>query len=287
MVLSYGSCAARGSAAGLGLAEIRSSAPIGKTPVAGRFHGKVVVVIGGDSGIGLASARAFADEGARVVITGGDSDTLLEAAQSVGHGAMAIRSDSSDVRQSSALFTDLEEAVGRVDVLFVSGGVLAVLPVESVSETAWDRICDGNLKGTFFSVQAALPLMSRGSNIILSSSVAARKGEAGVLIYATSKAGVRALGRSLAGELAGRGIRVNVVSPGVIYTGQNSTGIENNDSGSEDVTSTVARGVIERVPMKRAGSPEEVAAAVLFLASEAASYITGIDLLVDGGVANL
>jgi NAD(P)-dependent dehydrogenase (short-subunit alcohol dehydrogenase family) len=254
--------------------------------MSGRFFGKVAVVLGGNSGIGLASAKAFAEEGAQVVITGRDPDTLLTAAQSVGHGTIALRSDISDLEQSSALFTNLRRVIGRVDVLFVNAGVLTVLSIESVSETAWDRVYDNNLKGAFFSVQAALPLMSRGSNVILNSSVAAYKGEAGVLVYATSKAGVRALGRSLAGELVERGIRVNVISPGLIYTPIFHRAHRIDDLPEQSIP-TLLQKMSEKVPMKRVGTPEEVAAAVLFLASDAAAYITGVDLPIGGGAANL
>ena len=254
--------------------------------MADRFLEKVVVILGGNSGIGLASAKAFADEGAQVIITGRDPDTLLIAAQVTGHSTIAFRSDISDLRQNAAIFADIHKTLGRIDVLFVNAGVLAVLPIESVSEAEWDRIYDYNLKGAFFSVQAALPLMSRGSNIILNSSVATHKGEPGVSVYASSKAGVRALGRSLAGELVGRGIRVNVISPGLIYTPIFLRAHRTDNISAEDVP-TILQRMSENVPMRRMGSPEEVAAAVLFLASDAAAYITGIDLPVDGGFANL
>lgn len=251
-----------------------------------RFLGKVVVVLGGNSGIGLASAKAFADEGAKVIITGRDPDTLLTAAQVVGHGTVAFRSDISDLQQHVALFTSIHHALSCIDVLFVNAGVLTVLPIESVSEAEWDQVYDYNLKGAFFSVQAALPFMSKGSNIILNSSVAAYKGESGVSAYASSKAGVRALGRSLAGELVGRGIRVNVISPGLINTAIFHRAHRADDISAEDVPAILKR-MSENVPMKRMGSPEEVAAAVLFLASDAAAYITAVDLPIDGGAANL
>lgn len=254
--------------------------------MATRFLDKVVVVLGGNSGIGLASAKAFAAEGARVVVTGRDRKTLASAQTVIGHDSIAIHSDVSDVSETAILFQKLRECVRRIDVLFVNAGILSVSPLETISESTWNLVHHSNLRGAFFSVQAALPLMERGANILLNSSIAASKGDSGLLAYAVSKAGVRALGRSLAGELAVKGIRVNVISPGVIHTpifrrAHRATEL------SEAAVSTLLEQATERIPLKRVGVPEEVASAVLFLASDEASYITGADLPIDGGAACL
>jgi NAD(P)-dependent dehydrogenase (short-subunit alcohol dehydrogenase family) len=247
-----------------------------------RFLGKVAVVIGGNSGIGLASAKAFATEGARVVITGRDADTLRAAAHEIGHDAVSYRSDIADLSQIDALFTQLRESAGHIDVLFVNAGVGAFLPIEAVTEADWDRIQDINLKGVFFTVQKALPLMSKGASIVLTGSIGALKGLPTGSVYAASKAGLRALGRSLAAEFVGRGIRVNVVSPGPV-----DTPIIHRTGGlPAEAVPAMREQMIANTPMKRMGAPEEVAAAVLFLASDAAGFVTGIDFLVDGGVAS-
>ena len=247
-----------------------------------RFLGKVAVVIGGNSGIGLASAKAFASEGARVVITGRDADTLRTAAAEIGHDAVSYRSDVGDLSQVDTLFAQLRESPGRIDILFVNAGVGAFLPIEAVTEADWDRIHDINLKGVFFAVQKALPLMSEGASIVLTGSIGALKGLPTGSVYAASKAGLRALGRSLAAEFVGRGIRVNVVSPGPIETPI----IHRTGGLPPEAVPAMREQMIANTPMKRMGTPEEVAAAVLFLASESAGFVTGIDFLVDGGVAS-
>lgn len=248
-----------------------------------RFAGKVVLVIGGNSGIGLASAKAFADEGAQVLISGRDPDTLRTAALEIGRGAAAHCADISDLRQITSLFSCVRETVRRVDVLFVNAGVAVLLPIESVTEADWDRLQGINLKGAFFTVQAALPFMPKGSVILLTGSVAGIKGGSGGSVYAASKAGLRALGRSLAAEFVDRGIRVNVISPGPVETPMfcRTAGVR-----AEEVPGW-RREMIESTPMKRMGTPEEVAAAVLFLASSSAAFVTGIDFLVDGGAGSL
>jgi NAD(P)-dependent dehydrogenase (short-subunit alcohol dehydrogenase family) len=247
-----------------------------------RFLGKVAAVIGGNSGIGLATAKAFAAEGARVVITGRDPDTLRSAAREIGHDAVSHRCDIADLRQIEALFARLRADHDRIDVLFVNAGVGAFLPIEAVTEADWDHIQGINLKGVFFTVQHALPLLSKGASIVLTGSIGALKGLPTGSVYAASKAGLRALGRSFAAELVGRGIRVNVVSPGPVETPI----IHRTGGLPPEAVPALREQMIANTPMHRMGAPEEVAAAVLFLASDAAAFVTGIDFLVDGGVAS-
>ena len=247
--------------------------------MSGRFSGKNVVVIGGNSGIGLAAARAFAKEGAQVVITGRSPQTLQSAAQEIGHGAVAIRSDVGDVAQIGQLFTQLSAQLGHIDVLFVNAGIGAFQFIEKVTEQDWDNIHGVNLKGVFFSVQRALPLLRKGSSIVLTGSIGGLKGIPTGSVYAASKAGLRALGRCFAAELVGKGIRVNVVSPG-----PTDTPIIGRTAGlPPQAIPAIREQMIRNVPMHRMGTAEEVAAAVLFLASDESSFVTGIDFLVDGG----
>jgi NAD(P)-dependent dehydrogenase (short-subunit alcohol dehydrogenase family) len=250
--------------------------------VSDRFSGKNVVVIGGNSGIGLAAARAFAQEGAKVVITGRATQTLRSAEQDIGHGAVAIRSDIGEVAQITALFAQLGPQLGHIDVLFVNAGIGAFQAIEKVTEQDWDSIHDINLKGVFFTVQQALPLLRTGSSIVLTGSIGALKGIPAGSVYAASKAGLRALGRCFAAELVGKGIRVNVVSPG-----PTDTPIIGRTGGLPPQAIPVIREqMIRNTPMHRMGTPEEVAAAVLFLASRESAFVTGIDFLVDGGAAS-
>lgn len=245
-----------------------------------RFSDKVVLVTGGNSGIGLASAQAFAAEGARVAITGRDTATLRSAAESV-RGALAVRSDTSVLAEIEELMEEIRAKLGRIDVLFVNAGIGAFLPIEKVTEEDWDRLMAVNLKGVFFTVQKALALMTRGGSIVLNSSIGGKRGMPTGSVYAASKAGVSALGRNFAAELAGRGIRVNVVSPGPV-----ETPIMSRTAGlTPAMLPALRKQMVQNTPMQRIGAPAEVARAVLFLASEEASFITGIDMLVSGGAA--
>jgi NAD(P)-dependent dehydrogenase (short-subunit alcohol dehydrogenase family) len=250
--------------------------------VSERFSARNIVVIGGNSGIGLSAARAFAKEGAHVVITGRAEDTLRSAAQDIGHGAIAIRSDIADLAQIRQLFTQLTSQLGHIDVLFVNAGIGAFQAIEKVTEKDWDTIHGINLKGVFFTVQQALPLLRKGSAIVLTGSIGALKGIPTGSVYAASKAGLRALGRCFAAELVGKGIRVNVVSPG-----PTDTPIIGRTAGlPPQAIPAIREQMIRNTPMHRMGTPEEVAAAVLFLASNESAFVTGIDFLVDGGAAS-
>jgi NAD(P)-dependent dehydrogenase (short-subunit alcohol dehydrogenase family) len=250
--------------------------------VSDRFSGRNVVIIGGNSGIGLSAARAFAQEGARVVITGRSPETLQRAALEIGHGAVAIRSDIGAVRQIKELFAQLAPLLGHIDVLFVNAGIGAFQPIEKVTEEDWDTLHGINLKGVFFTVQQSLPLLRPGSAIVLTGSIGALKGIPTGSVYAASKAGLRALGRCFAAELVGKGIRVNVVSPG-----PTETPIIGRTAGlPPQAIPMIREQMIRNTPMHRMGTPEEVAAAVLFLASNDSAFVTGIDFLVDGGAAS-
>jgi len=245
-----------------------------------RFAGKRVVVTGGNSGIGLATARAFAAEGARVAIIGRDPATLATARAEIGPDAIAIQADLSSVAEIERAMGEVRDALGSVDILFANAGTGAMVPFEQVSETLWDQVIDLNVKGTYFTVQHCLPMMGRGGAIILCSSVSASRSMPGSSVYAASKAAINAIGRSLGGELVGRGIRVNVVMPGGVETPimQRTPGVP------PEAAEAVFRQMAEGTPMKRVGRPEEVAATVLFLASDDASYITATEFHVDGGV---
>lgn len=248
-----------------------------------RFQDKVVVIIGGNSGIGLASAQAFAAEGAHVVITGRDPATLASAEAAIGPGTLAVRSDVASLADQDALYAAVRERHGRIDVLFVNAGVGTFAPVRDVTPELWDQIHAVNLRGAFFAAQKALPLMGRGGAIVFTGSIGSVLAAPGNSIYAAAKAGLRAVARIFAAELVGEGIRVNVVSPGATETPL----INRNVGMPPEAVDALRQMMINNTPMKRMGEPSEIARAVLFLASSEASFITGIDLFVDGGVIEL
>lgn len=246
-----------------------------------RFAGKVVVILGGNSGIGRAAAFAFADEGAQLVITGRNARTLGEVQDRLGERGRCVTSDIGDLSATRALMDDIAAREGRIDVLFVNAGTGAFRPIEAVDEAFYDSIMQINLKGPYFAVKHAAPLLAAGSSVILTSSMGHCKGIAGNSVYAASKAGLRALARNFGVELVKRGVRVNCFSPGPIDTPLITRG----DMPDEEIAA-FRRMIEDMSPMGRFGTAEEAADAVLFLASPESSYITGIDLLVDGGAVS-
>jgi NAD(P)-dependent dehydrogenase (short-subunit alcohol dehydrogenase family) len=249
-----------------------------------RFAGKVALVTGGNSGMGLAVARRLVGEGARVVLSGRSAQTVAAAASELGEAALGVVADIGTLAGIDRLMEATRAfGHGRLDVVFANAGVATFGPVASTTEAQWDALMNVNLKGVYFTVQKALPLMGEGGAIVLNASVAAAKGNPAGALYGASKAGVRSLGRTLAAELVARGIRVNVVSPGPIETPL----FTRTGGMTTDAVQAMKGAWAERNPMKRFGTPDEVAAAVLFLASDEASFITGVDLLVDGGVGSV
>jgi len=248
-----------------------------------RFEGKVVLVIGGNSGIGRAAALGYAAEGAAVAITGRDAATLQGTAAEIGPGALAVRADIADVASTDEVVRQVRARFGRVDVLFVNAGVGGFAPVPAVTPQLWDQVHDVNLKGCFFAAQKVLPLMGRGGSIVFTGSIGSQLAAPANAIYAASKAGLRAVARIFAVELVAQGIRVNMVSPGPTETPI----IYRNPGMDEKGADALRQMMIANTPMKRMGTPEEIARAVLFLSSDEASFITGVDLFVDGGVIEL
>jgi NAD(P)-dependent dehydrogenase (short-subunit alcohol dehydrogenase family) len=246
-----------------------------------RFKDKVVLVIGGNSGIGRASAEAFAAEGAHVFLTGRSQKTIDETVAAIP-GARGFRADIAEIDSNAQVLAAIEQAHGRIDVLFVNAGVGAFVPVPDVTPEQWDEIHNVNLRGCFFAVQKALPLMGKGGAIVITGSIGSVAAVPGNVIYAAAKAGLRAVARTLAVELIGQGIRVNMVSPG-----PTETPIINRSGLPPEGVAGLRDMMTEAVPMKRMGTPEEIARPVLFLASDEASFITGIDLFVDGGCVEL
>jgi NAD(P)-dependent dehydrogenase (short-subunit alcohol dehydrogenase family) len=244
-----------------------------------RFRDKTAVVLGGNSGIGLAAAKAFQQEGARVAITGRDAASLARVA--VETGMLTLHADISSVAESKTSLARIASKLGGIDALFVNAGVGGFAAVPEVTEDFWDGIHNVNLRGAFFAIQAALPHLRDGGSIVITGSIGSVLALPGNVAYAAAKAGLRAVARILAVELLPRRIRVNLVSPGPTET-------EIFKRGATALEIESARTMMANaVPMKRMGEPEEVARAVLFLASNEASFINGVDLFVDGGCVEL
>ena len=247
-----------------------------------RFIGKVAVVTGGNSGIGLGVARAYSREGAQVAIIGRDEKTLQSASREIGPGTLALKSDAGKIADIEKAMAQIKEKFGHIDALFVNAGGGKFIPLEQVTEAFFDETFDVNVKGLFFTVQKALPLMKPGSAIVLNASINGHKALLNSTVYGASKAAVLNLAKTLSLELVGRGIRVNSVSPGPIETAIFSRG----GMSAEEIKQT-KEWVINQVPMKRFGQPEDIAAAVLYLTSPESAYVIGADLIVDGGMQTL
>jgi NAD(P)-dependent dehydrogenase (short-subunit alcohol dehydrogenase family) len=247
-----------------------------------RLEGKVAVVTGGNSGIGLASARRLHEEGARVVITGRDPKTLDAAVSAIGAGTVALKSDVSKLEDIESLFSVVESRVGKIDILFANAGIAKFAPYSDSQATLFDELFATNVKGAYFTLQKAIPHLNDGASVILNTSVVGSKGTENTGIYAATKAAVRSFARTAAAELRERNIRVNAVAPGPI-----ATPIFGRMGLSQEQIDGFKTGISARVPLGRIGRPEEIAGAVAFLASDDASYITGVELNVDGGMANL
>ncbi|MFL5330401.1 MAG: glucose 1-dehydrogenase [Gemmataceae bacterium] len=247
-----------------------------------KLAGKVALVTGGNSGMGLASARLLAEEGANVVITGRRQKDLDVAAASIGPNALAVQGDVSKLADLDRLFATIKEKFGGLDIVFANAGLGTLAPLGQVSEEQFDREFDVNVKGLFFTVQKALPLLREGGSIILNASVAATKGMEAFSVYSATKAAVRSFARTWTTDLKARKIRVNALSPGPI-----ETPIFTKMGLSHEQASGFKNSLPGMVPLGRMGTSEEIAKTVLFLASDDSSYITGIDLVVDGGFAQI
>ncbi len=248
----------------------------------GQLDGKVAVITGGNSGIGLATAKRFGIEGARVVIFGRDAKTLSDAAAELGEPAMALSGDIAKLEDINRLIAETVERFGHIDILFANAGIAPFRPFNEISEEFFDEIVNINIKGVFFTIQKAVPHMREGGSIVVTTSVTNEMGLEGGNVYAASKAAARSLVRGLAAELITRRIRVNAVRPGPI-----DTPIHGRQGFPPEEVEQMIEEIKSRVPMKRFGTSEEVANVALFLASEESSYVVGSEFTVDGGTVEI
>lgn len=249
----------------------------------GKLDNKVAVITGGSTGIGLATAKTFLGEGAKVIITGRTQETLDAAVAEINSDSLtAIQSDTSKLDEISALATKIEADFGKVDILFANAGIAWFAPIGMVDEAFFDAHFNTNVKGLFFTIQKLLPIFNDGGAIVLNASAVVHKGFENGSVYSATKGAVRNFARTLSNELAPRNIRVNVVSPGPI-----ETPIYGKMGMSEEQLKGMAEGFAAMVPMKRFGNSDEVAKAALFLASDDSSYVLGEEILVDGGIATI
>lgn len=243
-----------------------------------RFANKTVLVTGGTSGIGLATAQAYAAEGARVIVTGRDEAALDAARKILGAGALAYRNDAASPAASRELAAALQEEGVRLDAVFINAGVAKFAPFDQVDEALWDQSFDTNVKGAYFQIQALLPLLNVGASIVLNGSINARIGMPSSSVYAASKAALVSFAKTLSAELLPRGVRVNVVSPGPVTTPLHGK------IGMDEATKEALAG---QIPLGRFGTAAELASTVLHLSAAESAFIVGTEIIVDGGMSQL
>lgn len=248
----------------------------------GKLDGRVALITGGTTGIGLSSAVLFQQEGAQVIVTGRSKDAVAAAQTELGPGALAVASDTSKLADIASLIDQVRQKFGRIDIVFANAGIARFQPFGAIEEADFDEHFDINVKGLYFTIQAALPLIPPGGSILLTASVVSKKGFPGTSVYAATKAAVRSFGRTLAAELAPRGIRVNTLSPGPV-----TTPLFGKMGLSEEAIEQMLQNMTQGIALKRLGKPEEIARAALFLVSDDASLLVGAELFADGGRAEL
>lgn len=248
----------------------------------GKLDGKVALITGGNSGIGLATAKRFVNEGAYVFITGRRKSELDAAVKEMGKNVTAVQGDVANLDDLDRLFAQIKKGKGKIDILFANAGIAKYAPLGTITEELFDSIFDINVKGVLFTVQKALPLLSDGASIILNASVVGSKGFSSNSVYSATKAAVRSFTRTWTTDLKDRRIRVNAVSPGSTDTPGLNELLASSETGKER-----RKMISNTVPIGRLGKPDEIAKAVTFLASDDSSYITGTELFVDGGLAQV
>lgn len=246
----------------------------------GRLKGKTALITGGTSGIGLATARLFRAEGAQLAITGRDPERLAAAQEELGRETLVVRSEAGSLAEIDSLMDQVKNRFGQLDVLFLNAAGGTPAPIELVTEAQFDETIGINFKGVFFSIQKALPLLSGNASIIVTTSITNRTGSPNVSIYGASKAALRSLVQSLGLALISRGIRINAINPGPIDTGG-----FNRLPLPQDALQAIKSDIEGRSPIKRFGTPEEVAKVALFLASDDSAYVVGEEIVVDGGIS--
>lgn len=247
-----------------------------------KLKGKTVLITGGSSGIGLATAKLFRDEGAQLAITGQDPDGLARAREELGSETLIIRSNAGNLAEIESLMKQVDQHFKRLDVLFINAAVAKAAPIEQVSETQFDEIMGINCKGVFFTIQKALPLFGNSASIIVTTSITNQLGSPNFSVYGASKAALRSFVQSLSLELIGRGIRINAISPGPI-----ATPMFERFGLPADMVQAIKSEIEHKSPIKRFGTPEEIAKVALFLASDDSSYLVGGEIVVDGGMSLL
>jgi NAD(P)-dependent dehydrogenase (short-subunit alcohol dehydrogenase family) len=248
-----------------------------------KLEGKVAVITGGNSGIGLATAQRFVAEGAYVFITGRRQSELDAAVKQIGKNITSVQGDVSNLADLDRLYATVKQEKGHIDILFANAGIGEFAPLGAITEEHFDKTFDVNVKGLLFTVQKALPLLKDGSSIILNASIVSSTGSPAFSVYSASKAAVRSFARTFTTDLKDRKIRVNAVSPGVIP----SPGYRNSGGMTEEQIKQYVDSVVGKIPLGRTGTLDEVAKVVSFLASDESSYVTGIELFVDGGMTQI
>ena len=247
-----------------------------------KLEGKIAVITGGNSGIGLATAKRFVSEGANVFIFGRRQNEIDAGVSEIGKNVIGIQGDVSNLADLDRLFDVVKDQKGHLDILFANAGIAQFAPLGEISEEHFDKIFRINVKGLLFTVQKALPILEDGGSIILNASIGSSKGVGGSSVYSATKAAVRSFARTWTVDLRDRKIRVNAISPGPI-----DTPIFSSITQNKEQSELFKKNIVNAVPMRRMGSPDEVAKVVSFLASDESSYVTGIELFVDGGLAQI